>query len=342
MRRFLRRIVSSGWQTTALRSQHTPYSRMATHTRNGLLFGAASISFAWDHRQTKTDSANPSVSEQRILEVLLAAAAHNLLEYADSSDSFWDEKQLHRARSGDAVTVFAKQIPNRTTRLFMGRCVLKDMKLEEFVLSCESGPGTRRASWDTSVERSESLLSFETNAMQPIAIGAPPPLVSLTRTFTLPALLGLISRRVVDDVGVSFCVLPGSSSERQRYAHFGIGVCSPNVDSILESSDVGVMQGADVFVGRLREHSRVSGGTSHVVMVNHAAGVCVEELESNVLLVNYVIHSDACGGVPAWACEKGIVQALVDIFKNVRKDVELQRRLPLAERLEGRSRWPVP
>merc|ERR1712048_142535 len=93
------------------------------------------------------------------------------------------------------------------------------------------------------------------------------------------------------------------------------------------------------FINRLREQSMTSGAKSHVVMIDHVAGVMVQQLGPSSLLVEYIIHSDASGGIPGWACDRGVAQALEDIFNNLRKDVDTQRKLPLDERLRGRTLW---
>eukprot|EP00929_Paragymnodinium_shiwhaense_P036503 TRINITY_DN19559_c0_g1_i2.p2 TRINITY_DN19559_c0_g1~~TRINITY_DN19559_c0_g1_i2.p2 ORF type:complete len:177 (+),score=12.72 TRINITY_DN19559_c0_g1_i2:658-1188(+) len=162
--------------------------------------------------------------------------------------------------------------------------------------------------------------------------------VALGRIWTYPALMGIISRRVVDDIGISFCQVPTEVSQgRVRYAHFGIGVKSGMIDGMVQELDLG--SEAEALVARLRGSADASG-EGRVVMKNHAGGIVVEEAGSDVI-VHYVVHSDPCGGIPTWASDKGIAQAVTDIFRNLRKDIDAQRKVPRSELVAVRTTWPV-
>eukprot|EP00929_Paragymnodinium_shiwhaense_P102016 TRINITY_DN65221_c0_g1_i1.p1 TRINITY_DN65221_c0_g1~~TRINITY_DN65221_c0_g1_i1.p1 ORF type:complete len:355 (+),score=53.57 TRINITY_DN65221_c0_g1_i1:89-1153(+) len=266
-----------------------------------------------------------SPEEKRIMEVMLQDAIKTLIEYADAPDEFWESRKVSKGvLAGNDFIVFSKHVAGIKNRLFMGRARLSNVSVEEVVACGQCGPDTRRSRWEITMEKQAFIHAHPTGAFGSVRSDGPAPLLAISRIWTYPALMGLISRRMLDDIGMSFCRVPDEvSRNRLRYAHFGVGVKSALVDDMLqrlpfEGDAVGLVQ-------KLRTHSDASAEAGRIVIKNHLSGVIVEQDGPDVVL-NYVMHSDPCGGLPVWASDKGISQALGDIFQNLLRDIAARRK----------------
>lgn len=305
--------------------------------RYSILEGAA-----MDPELAKADAAGQELTQQskEVLETMCHFSMQRMLSFIDAPEPWWDERRVVKGPGNAEIVVLAKQIAGFGNRVFLGRMLVQDAALEDVVLATEGAGGCRKGRFDPAIEKYQQLMRFESKSFSPMFDDGPRPWIGVLRSHTNPALLGLISKRVVDDVCLGYCrVATDSTEHRVRYLHAGIGVTSPLADDAIQQCND--KTAAEHVLEGLRRDAQSAGEGKRVVMTDHTSGLVIEEYGPRSFMVTYVIHSNPAGGLPAWAPEKAIPQTIAGFFKMLQGDLVKQQGEPRESRLAGRRFWPV-
>jgi len=287
--------------------------------------------FTWSgHQKVRAEelqqtalSCHLSAEEKMAVEAMCEELMEVLVRYVDERDEFWQDRQVWKDPAGEIV-IRAAAVAGFSTRVFMASTRIDGVTLAEIALSVESYPGCRKERWDPVIEKFCQSWRFDSKAFEPVQPGTPQPWIALVQTYTQPVLMGLISKRTVDDICLGICKVPRGSrdGQRARYIHAGIGVKSPHAENALVKRGFQEAGEGMALLHRLRANS-VS--QSHVVMTDYSSGIVVEDLGNGSFQVNYIIHSDPAGGLPVWMTDKSVPQSEAAFLKLMRKDIQAQR-----------------
>jgi len=259
-------------------------------------------------------------------ECRVAAAAEeslaDMLRWASMPEEWWDEKRVSHV-GGAEMQLYTKRSAfpeehGQCPPLFLGVIVLDDISLDDLRYLTAAGEGVAKLRFDPSLATFETLLTMEALEGEPIR---------LLRTHTRPMLLGLISAREVDSICMQRQLPDG------RWIAGGFGLQSPRLAP--RASDTGGGSGSSgggggvVSLQALREAPTTVG---MVQALDFASGYIFEPVDAAAKAGGrgrcrswYFLSTEAGGGVPRWAGEKGTSTAISNFWIAALKELKRKR-----------------
>ncbi|CAE7761801.1 unnamed protein product [Symbiodinium pilosum] len=231
-----------------------------------------------------------------------------LRDWSQAPASWWDERKAVQIADLQDAHHSSKKMDGFPVRLHMVSAVWNDTSLNELLLLTEASDTCLKLSFDP------ALASIQTR----LHVGSRKDgHVRMIRTITRPMLLGLISAREVDSVVRDPAPLPDGS-----IIGGALGLQSPLLLKKIEQSQA---------LQSLASQPPSSGKTR---AIDHTSGYIFEPMDAGARSgseakgkwkVYYILLSEAGGGVPTWAAEKGVSKAIVDWFASARKEQHKMR-----------------
>lgn len=225
-----------------------------------------------------------------------------IMAWQSESDTFWDDAKSHSVNGLGSVTVKSKSMGEHP-RLFLGVGDWPDVSFEELILLTEARPGAAKERFDPSVKKFLKLHGFQTTAGEEI---------SIVKTTTHPALMGMISARECDDV-LTIRALPNGCM-----MNFGVGLQSPLFQRHASASK------------RLQNLSNAPTVESGIIKVtDYTSGFYFEPLDGTLkaggrgkVRLWYFLQSDAGGNIPRWATDQAMPAAIVSFFSGAFQELQ--------------------
>lgn len=253
-----------------------------------------------------------AADDEALVLAAVAEAMSDMQHWSAMPESWWDARKNVRVAGVGEMQLYSKRgvFPGGTAPappLFLGVIEFEDVSLDELKYLSAAGEGCAKLRFDP------SLASFETRLTVPAPWGEP---VKYFRIHSRPALLGLISAREIDSIcGVRD--LPDG-----RRLEVGVGLRSPvMVQHCGGSSRISQLQAETPTPGMVQAKD-YTGGFIHEPMDlasrSGGRGRCRSM---------YFLSSEAGGGVPRWASERGVPDAVVNFYAAAYKELLRVRSL---------------
>jgi len=252
-----------------------------------------------------------SADDEDLLPSVLDAGMRTLRGWSQAPASWWDEsKSVKLSDLQDAVHC-AKRMEGFPVRLHMVSAVWDDTSLDELLVLTEVSESCLKLSFDPALD------SIVTRKHVTGRDGREGPKARLIRTITKPMLLGLISAREVDSIVLDKAAQPDGS-----ILGGSLGLQSPLMaEKIRQKDALRALSSAPPTPGRIRAIDHTSGYIFEPMDAGARSGSGVR----GKWKVYSIFLSEAGGGVPTWAAEKGVAKAIEDWFVCARKQQHLQR-----------------
>lgn len=248
-----------------------------------------------------------SADDEDLLLSVLDAGMRTLRGWSQAPASWWDESKIVKLSDLQDAVHCAKRMEGFPVRLHMVSAVWDDTSLDELLLLTEASEGCLKLSFDPALD---SIVTRK-------HVGRKGPKARLVRTITKPMLLGLISAREVDSLVRDPAAQPDGS-----ILGGALGLQSPLlVEKIRQKDALKTLSSAPPTPGRTRAIDHTSGYIFEPMDEGARSGSGVR----GKWKVYYILLSEAGGGVPTWAAEKGVAKAITDWFVCARKQQHLQR-----------------
>eukprot|EP00439_Symbiodinium_sp_Y106_P068879 s4095_g11.t1 len=239
-------------------------------------------------------------------DLALSADDEDLLLSAPAS--WWDERKSIKLSDLQDAVHCAKRMEGFPVRLHMVSAVWDDTSLDELLVLTEASESCLKLSFDPALD---SIVTRKH------VTGREGPKARLIRTITKPMLLGLISAREVDSLVRDPAAQPDGS-----ILGGALGLQSPLMaEKIRQKDALRTLSSAPPTPGRTRAIDHTSGYIFEPMDAGARSGSGVR----GKWKVYYILLSEAGGGVPTWAAEKGVAKAITDWFVCARKQQHLQR-----------------
>lgn len=238
---------------------------------------------------------------------LLAAVEEGftrVLQWLAAADSWWDDVRSIRIGAGVTAAVHkTKQLPGFATRAHLVVAVFESATEQELKLLIEASPDCLKLKFDPVLEAIEIFQVFQGGQAR------------LMRTSTRPALMGLISARECDSVQGVLRRLPD-----QRWIQASVGLQSLYLKEHVQGRPaLETLAALPPTSGRIRAFDQTSGYVLEPLDEEAARGA------PGRWRVHYLLQSEAGGGLPNWAAEKGVAKAITDWFYTASKQLKTMR-----------------
>jgi len=231
--------------------------------------------------------------------------------WSQAPASWWDERKSIKLSDLQDAVHCAKRMEGFPVRLHMVSAVWDDTSLDELLVLTEASESCLKLSFDPALD------SIVTRKHVTGRDGREGPKARLIRTITKPMLLGLISAREVDSLVRDPAAQPDGS-----ILGGSLGLQSPLMaEKIRQKDALRTLSSAPPTPGRTRAIDHTSGYIFEPMDAGARSGSGVR----GKWKVYYILLSEAGGGVPTWAAEKGVAKAITDWFVCARKQQHLQR-----------------
>ncbi|CAJ1373470.1 unnamed protein product [Effrenium voratum] len=263
----------------------------------------AAISFLGNrdiYCEAPTEELHLSKADESLLVKILDDGVENLCKWALAPASWWDE--CHSLRLGGLKDAkhFTRRMEGFPIRLQMVSAEWEDVSLKELLVLSEASETCLKLTFDPVINSMTTRLRFGDGRAR------------LLRTMTNPTLMGLISAREVDSVLREPEKLPDGT-----VAGGGIGLQSPLlVDKVKESEWILALAAVPPSAGKVRAVDHTSG---FIFQPCDAAAKSGDDCKGR-WKVHYILLSEAGGGVPLWAADKGVSKAMADWFTAAHKE----------------------
>jgi len=241
------------------------------------------------------------------LKIAIDTGIERLLEWADCPDSFWDQNKVIHLRGVGQALHKAKRLAGFDTQLHLVVADWDSVSLEELQLVSSVSEDCLKLKFDPVLE-SFNIHSLEAGKLR------------LVRTNTRPALLGIVGPREVDSVLGGWRRLAD-----KRIISAAVGLQSPFLKQHIQGSPrLEALSQAPPSAGKIRAMDHTSGYI--LAPLDKAA----ESGERGRWKVTYILLSEAGGGLPTWAAEKGVSKAILDWFTEAARALDAERKTPAA------------
>ncbi|CAE7390619.1 unnamed protein product [Symbiodinium sp. CCMP2456] len=248
-----------------------------------------------------------SADDEDLLLSVLDAGMRTLRGWSQEPASWWDESKVVKLSDLQDAVHCAKRMEGFPVRLHMVSAVWDDTSLDELLLLTEVSEKCLKLSFDPALD---SIVTRK-------HVGRKGPKARLIRTITKPMLLGLISAREVDSLVRDPAAQPDGS-----ILGGSLGLQSPLlVEKIRQKDALKTLSSAPPTPGRIRAIDHTSGYIFEPMDAGARSGSGVR----GKWKVYSIFLSEAGGGVPTWAAEKGVAKAIEDWFVCARKQQHLLR-----------------
>jgi len=249
-----------------------------------------------------------SADDEDLLLSVLDAGMRTLRGWSQAPASWWDERKSIKLSDLQDAVHCAKRMEGFPVRLHMVSAVWDDTSLDELLVLTEASESCLKLSFDPALD---SIVTRKH------VTGREGPKARLIRTITKPMLLGLISAREVDSLVRDPAAQPDGS-----ILGGALGLQSPLMaEKIRQKDALRTLSSAPPTPGRTRAIDHTSGYIFEPMDAGARSGSGVR----GKWKVYYILLSEAGGGVPTWAAEKGVAKAITDWFVCARKQQHLQR-----------------
>eukprot|EP00405_Crypthecodinium_cohnii_P054745 CAMPEP_0206615062 /NCGR_PEP_ID=MMETSP0325_2-20121206/57849_1 /ASSEMBLY_ACC=CAM_ASM_000347 /TAXON_ID=2866 /ORGANISM="Crypthecodinium cohnii, Strain Seligo" /LENGTH=381 /DNA_ID=CAMNT_0054135849 /DNA_START=187 /DNA_END=1332 /DNA_ORIENTATION=+ len=347
------KLNSNRWQHSSVQQQHHHYHRHRHHRRSSescasdptpaqrvldvatslmasvLILGLCCSGVVHALGGEEAEKYRKAVPENH-KKVLRAVAKDNFedfLRWKGMPEEWWDDRKVVKV-AGQRMQMFAKRnaFPKEhgagasSCPLFMGIIEIDDISLKELQHLTEAHEQAAKLRFDPSIASFETFVSLEESP------GVLP--VRILITVTKPALLGLVGSREVVSV-CSWKYLPDGSFMEGAY-----GFHSPRLDpTVLENAGLS----SDELLREFRAQPPPRGAVRAVdlgsVYIHTPLDEAARSGGRGKFRCWYFLASDAGGGVPKWAAEKGTQQAISNFWGAALKELH---RMRSSEHLNGR------
>jgi len=250
-----------------------------------------------------------SKADEALLLSVLEGGVENLRQWTQAPTSWWDDCRSIKIAGLKDVSHHIKKLDAFPIKLQMVTAVWEDITLNDLFMLSEASETCLKLTFDPVIDTMTTRLRFGNGRAR------------FLRTNTRPTLMGLISAREVDsllrepEIMADGLVVGG-----------GLGLQSPLLVDKIQQSDY------------LKEVTSEPPSKGKVRAVDHTSGFIFKPLDDAARSgpaargkwkVHYILLSEAGGGVPHWAGEKGVTKAIIDWYTAAHKEW-VRRRGPSA------------
>jgi len=235
-----------------------------------------------------------SKDDEELLLSVLEGGVENLRQWTQAPTSWWDDCRSIRISGLKDVSHHIKKLDGFPIKLQMVTAVWENVSLNDLFLLSEASETCLKLSFDPVIDTMTTRLQFGNGKAR------------FLRTMTRPTLMGLISAREVDSVLREPEIMPDG-----LVVGGGLGLQSPLfVDKIQQSDYLKAVASQPPSKGKVRAVDHTSGYIFKPLDDAARSGPTVR----GTWKVHYILLSEAGGGVPHWAAEKGVIKAIIDWY----------------------------
>ncbi|CAK9069316.1 unnamed protein product [Durusdinium trenchii] len=266
----------------------------------GLL--SVTVAKSWVRCDEEFRELHLSQRDEALLLSVLDGGVANLQKWTQAPASWWDDSRQIRISGLKDCMHYIKRLEGFPIKLQMVTAVWEEVALDDLLVLSEASDNCLKLTFDPVIDTMTTRLHFGGGIRKGRVL----------RTMTRPTLMGIIQAREVDSVLREPEIMADG-----WVVGGGLGLQSPLlVDKIQESEYLKALAAVPPSKGKVRA-------------IDHTSEYLFQPLDDaarsassakGTWKVHYILLSEAGGGVPLWAAEKGVLKAIIDWYTAAHKE----------------------